>query len=58
LEEDRNELQENLKQLNEAGEASGLKINIQKTMTMVFSQENILQELMIDSIAMAHESKM
>jgi len=36
LEEDRDELQENLKQLNEAGEASGLKINIRKTMKMVF----------------------
>jgi len=30
LEEKRDELQENLKLLNEAGEASGLKINIEK----------------------------
>jgi len=49
LEEDTDELQENLKQLNEAGEASGLKINIQKTMTMVFGQGNIIEELMINS---------
>jgi len=49
LEEDWDELQENLKQLNEAGEASGLKINIQKTITMVFGQENIIEELMINS---------
>jgi len=49
LEEDRDELQENMKQLNEAGEASGLKINIQKTMTMVFGQENIIKELIINS---------
>jgi hypothetical protein len=43
LEEDRDELQENLKQLNEAGKAAGLKINIQKTTTMVFGQENIIE---------------
>jgi len=46
LEEDRDE---NLKRLNEAGEASGLKINVQKTMTMVFGQQNIIEELMINS---------
>jgi len=50
LEEHRDELQENLKRPNEAGEASGLKINKQETMTMVFGQENIVDELMIDSI--------
>jgi len=44
LEEDRDEMQENLKRLNEAGKASGLKINIQKTTTMVFGQENIIEE--------------
>jgi len=49
LEEDRNELQENLKRLAEAGEASGLKIKIKKTMTMMFGQENIIEELMINS---------
>jgi len=30
LEEDRDELQENVKRINEAGEAAGLKINIKK----------------------------
>jgi len=30
-------------------EASGLKINIQKTMTMVFRRENVIEELMINS---------
>ena len=55
LEEDRDELQENLKQLNEAEEAAGLKINIQKIMTMVFGQENIIEKFMIN---IAHESKM
>jgi len=49
LEEDRDALQENLKRLNEAGEASGLKINIQKTMTTIIGQENIVEELMINS---------
>jgi len=49
LEEDRYELQENLERLNEAEEASGLKINIRNTMTMVFGQENIIEELMINS---------
>jgi len=46
LEEDRDELQENQKRLNDAGEASGLKMDIQKSMTMVFDQENIIEELM------------
>jgi len=32
-----------MKRFNEAGEVSGLKINFQKTMTMVF----IIEELMI-----------
>ena len=31
LEEDRDELQENLSRINEAGEAAGLKVNIKKT---------------------------
>jgi len=46
LEEERNALQENLKRLNEA---LGLMINIQKAMTMVFGQDNIIEELMINS---------
>jgi len=49
LEEDRDKLQENLKRLNEAEEASELKINIQKTLTMVFGQENIIEGLMINN---------
>jgi len=44
LEEDWDELQENLRR-----EASGLKINIQKTMTMVLGQENIIEKLMMNS---------
>ncbi len=39
--EDRVELQGNLDWINEAGEAAGLQINIEKTMTMVFGQEDI-----------------
>jgi len=54
LEEDRDELQENLKRFNEAEKASELKINIQKTMTMVFGQETILEELIW---LIAHKSK-
>jgi len=42
---ERDKLQENLQQINEAGEAAGLKINIQKT--MVFGQEAIEKELII-----------
>jgi len=49
LEEDKDELQENLKQISIKQEASGLEINIQKTMTMVFGQENIIEEMMINS---------
>ena len=45
LEEDRDELQANLERINEAGEAAGLQINIEKTMTMVFGQESIEKEL-------------
>ena len=45
LEEARDELQENLKRINEAGEDAGLKINNQKTMTMIFEQLNIIEEL-------------
>jgi len=48
LEEDRDELQENLERINEAGEAAGLEINIEKTMTMVFGQEDIVKKLEID----------
>ena len=47
LEEDRDELQGNLERINEAGEAAGLQINIEKTMTMVFGQESIAEELEI-----------
>jgi hypothetical protein len=47
LEEDRDELQENLTRINEAGEAAGLQINIEKTMTMVFGREEIEKELEI-----------
>jgi hypothetical protein len=47
LEEDRDELQGNLERINEAGEAAGLQINIEKTMTMVFGQECIEEELEI-----------
>ena len=51
MEEEKDELQENLELINEAGEAAGLKINIQKTMTMVFGQgqEKITEKLMISS---------
>ncbi len=47
LEEDRVELKGNLDRINEAGEAAGLQINIEKTMTMVFGQEDIEEELEI-----------
>lgn len=47
LEEDRDELQGNLERINEAGEAAGLQINIEKTMTMVFGQESIEEKLEI-----------
>ncbi len=47
LEEDRVELKGNLDWINEAGEAAGLQINIEKTMTMVFGQEDIEEELEI-----------
>jgi len=47
LEEDRDELQGNLERINEAGEAAGLQINTEKTMTMVFGQESIEEELEI-----------
>ncbi len=49
LEEDRVELQGNLDRINEAGEAAGLQINIEKTMTMVFGQEDIEEEMDIKS---------
>jgi len=44
---ERDRVQDNLKQINEAEEAAGLKINIQNTMTMVFGQEAIAEELLI-----------
>jgi len=47
-------MQENLKQIDEAGEAAGLKTNIQKTKTMVFGQEAIKEKLWIGT----HELKM
>ena len=47
VEEDTDVLQENLRRVNEAGEAAGLKINTEKTMTMVFGQEDIEEELVI-----------
>ena len=45
LEEDRDKLQGNLERINEAGEAAGLHINTEKTMTMVFGQEDIKEGL-------------
>ncbi len=47
LKEDRVELQGNLDRINEAGEAAGLQINIEKTVTMVFGQEDIEDEMEI-----------
>jgi hypothetical protein len=50
LDEDRDDLQGNLERINEvneAGEAAGLQINIEKTMTMMFGQEDIEEELKI-----------
>ena len=47
LEEDRDKLQGNLERINEAGEAAGLHINTEKTMTMVFGQEDIKEGLKI-----------
>ena len=47
LEEDRGKLQGNLERINEAGEAAGLHINTEKTMTMVFGQEDIKEGLKI-----------
>jgi Reverse transcriptase (RNA-dependent DNA polymerase) len=41
LEEDRDKLQGNLERINEAGEATGLQINTEKTMTMVFRKGDI-----------------
>jgi len=42
-------VQDNLKRINEAGEATGLNVNTYKTMTIVFGQENNIEELMIGS---------
>ena len=47
LKEDRDKLQGNLERINEAGEAAGLHINTEKTMTMVFGQEDIKEGLKI-----------
>jgi len=47
--EDRDELQENLKGINEAGEAAEQKITIKNIMTMVFGQEYIIEKLIISS---------
>ncbi len=47
VEEDRVELQGNLDRINEAGEAAELQINIERTMTVVFGQENIEEEMEI-----------
>jgi hypothetical protein len=43
--EDRKKLQGNMERINEAGEAAGLQINMKKTMTMVFGQGDIQEEL-------------
>jgi len=53
---ERDRLQEHLKQINKAGEATGLKINIliQKTKTMVFGQEAIKEELLIGNTRIEH----
>ncbi len=47
VEEDRVELQGDMNQINEAGEAAELQINIERTMTVVFGQENIEEEMEI-----------
>ena len=47
LEEDDDDLQWNLDRINEAAEAAGLQINIEKTMTMVFGQEDIGKKMEI-----------
>jgi Reverse transcriptase (RNA-dependent DNA polymerase) len=47
LEEDRDKLQGNLERINEAGEAAGLQINTEKTVTMMFGQGDIQEELEI-----------
>jgi len=47
LEVNRDYVQENLKQLNDAGDAAGLQINIKKTVTIVFGQENIAHNMTI-----------
>ena len=47
LEEDDDDMQWNLDQINEAAEAAGLQINIEKTMTMVFGQEDIGKKMEI-----------
>jgi hypothetical protein len=54
LEENRDELQGNLEKINEAGKAAGLEINIDKTMTMMFGQEDIVKALEIDGRAVAN----
>jgi len=55
LEVERDRLQERLKQISVAGEAAGLKIDIQKTKTMVFGQEAIEGELLIGNTRIENE---
>jgi len=49
LEKCRDELQDNLRMVDEAGKAAGLKININKTKTMLSGKEDIGQHLVVDS---------
>jgi len=49
LEECRDKLQDNLRIVDEASKAAGLKINISKTKTMVSGREDIGQHLVVDS---------
>jgi len=49
MEECRDKLEDNLRILDEASKAAGLKINISKTKTMVSGREDIGQHLVVDS---------
>ena len=49
IEETRDQLQQNVQLLSENAKKAGLKINIDKTKTMVFGQQNIDRELMVDN---------
>jgi len=49
LEKYRDELHDNLRIVDEASKAAGLKINISKTKTLVSGREDIGQHLVLDS---------